>query len=270
MTVLVSEGFREATADKPVEGLVACLDSINDLACFRAYKKKTWARLNINPGSQILDVGCGLGYDAIGMAGGHPEANVTGVDVSDALVRIARQRANALPNIEFATANGALLPFADHVFDAARIDRTLQHAERPDHIVREMSRVTNGGGVVLAAEPDWGTFILTNGDEETSELLAREWAKSIRNASIGRELPALFAACRLQKITVAAHALVLTDYQSAKAVYDLAALVARCVSRGLIPASLARDWEARARTATEAGAFFSHLSIIEVSGLVHG
>lgn len=266
--VLVSESFREASAVKPMGDLVACLDSINGLACFQRYKEATWEHLNIGAGSRILDVGCGVGYDVIGMAGRFPDAVITGVDVSSAMVSLARQRANARPNIHLAAANGAVLPFPDRTFDGTRIDRSLQHAERPDQIIGEMTRVTRRGGVVLAAEPDWGTFILYNGDRETSDRLAREWANSIRNPAIGRSLQRLFVASGMAKPSVTAHPLLLTDSSSADAVYDLDRLLSSCVSRTVISAVAASEWKARSERATEEGCFFSYLCIVEVSGNV--
>lgn len=266
--VLVSESFREASAIKPVSDLAACLDSINGLACFQRYKEATWEHLNIGSGSRILDVGCGVGYDLIGIAERCPDAVVTGVDVSSAMVELARQRVNPFPNIHLAAANGAVLPFADQTFDGARIDRSLQHAERPDQIIDEMTRVTRSGGVVLAAEPDWGTFILYNGDRETSDRLAREWANSIRNPAIGRTLQSLFVASGMAKPRVRAHPLLLTDSSSADAVYDLDRLLSHCVARNVISAVAAREWRARSERAAEEGCFFSYLCVVEVSGNV--
>jgi ubiquinone/menaquinone biosynthesis C-methylase UbiE len=266
--VLVSEAFREAGVVKPIGELVACLDSINDLGCFQTYKEKTWESLNIKAGSRVLDVGCGVGYDVIGMAKRHPAAAIVGVDLSSALLEIARLRADTLANVVFSVANGTMLPFANGVFDAVRIDRSLQHAERPDQIIGEMTRVTRNLGIVLAAEPDWGTFVLYNGDTETSELLVRAWRKTFRNAFIGRALQRLFIACGLRPVTVRAHPLVLTDYRSANAVYDLERLLTRCVTETIIPAAVAQEWKARAQEASHAGTFFSYLCIVEVTGIV--
>lgn len=266
--VLVSEAFREASNTKPIDELVACLDSINDLGCFQTYKEKTWERLNIKAGSRVLDVGCGVGYDVIGMAKRHSTAAIIGADLSGAFLEIARQRADTLANVAFAAANGTLLPFANSAFDAVRIDRSLQHVERPDQIIAEMARVTRNLGIVLAAEPDWGTFVLYNGTIETTDLLVRAWRKTFRNAFIGRELQRLFVAGGLREVSVRAHPLVLTDYRSANAVYDLERLLARCVAEIIIPAAVAQDWTARAQAASDAGTFFSYLGIVEVTGVV--
>lgn len=266
--VLVSEAFKEARRAKPIGELVACLDSINGLACFQSYKEETWQHLAIKASSRILDVGCGVGYDVIGMAKRHEAAAITGVDLSPALLDIARQRAGTLANVTFAAANGTQLPFADGVFDAARIDRSLQHVERPDQIVGEMTRVTRDRGTVLAAEPDWGTFVLHNGDTETSDLLVRAWLKTFRNALIGRMLQGLFVKSGLREVSVRAYPLVLTDYPAANAVYDLERLLSHCVAETIIPAAMAQDWKIQAKAASDAGTFFSSLCIVEVTGIV--
>lgn len=266
--VLVSEAFREARRNKPIGDLVACLDSLNDLPCFQSYKRMTWERLAIKAGARVLDVGCGVGYDVIGMAKCQPAAVVTGVDLSKALLDIARQRAAPLANTAFVAANGTMLPFKTGTFDAVRIDRSLQHAERPGEITGEMARVGRDRAIVLAAEPDWGTFILHNGDIDTSDLLVRAWQKTFRNAYIGRELQGLFAAAGLQQISVRSHPLLLTDLRAASAVYDLERLLSYCVSEAIVSAAAAQSWQRRAQASSEAGTFFSYLSIIEVTGIV--
>ncbi len=73
---------------------------------------------NLLPGDRVLDVGCGCGATALALAhvvgvGGH----VTGVDVSEPMLAVARQRAKNLSNTSFALADAATYKFAPAAAD---------------------------------------------------------------------------------------------------------------------------------------------------------
>lgn len=73
------------------------------------------ARADLQPGQRVLDIGCGSGAaslaaaDAVG-TGGH----VLGVDVSAPLLDLARQRAAALPHVDFHHGDAADLQLDHH------------------------------------------------------------------------------------------------------------------------------------------------------------
>ena len=169
-------GFRDADGGMLRE-LTRCLDFLNDLPFFKAYKAATWAALDIGAGDSILDVACGAGFDLIEMARRHPSAAFCGTDRSGGLLAIAKTRAVAagLGDARFVRGEAARLPFKAGAFDGVRIDRALQHIEDPEEAVAEMVRVTRPGGRIVAAEPDWGAYILFNGDRDASEKLAARW-----------------------------------------------------------------------------------------------
>ncbi len=52
---------------------------------------------------RIVDIGCGAGATAIAVADMHPQARIVGIDLSPALVAIARERAGHRTNIAFVT-----------------------------------------------------------------------------------------------------------------------------------------------------------------------
>ncbi|MGB3796086.1 MAG: class I SAM-dependent methyltransferase [Alteraurantiacibacter sp.] len=56
---------------------------------------------------KVLDIGCGAGELTLAMARGRPETAVTGVDVSQDLIAVAKERGSNLGNIEFITADAA-------------------------------------------------------------------------------------------------------------------------------------------------------------------
>ncbi|NCP23520.1 MAG: class I SAM-dependent methyltransferase [Erythrobacter sp.] len=57
--------------------------------------------------SSALDIGCGAGEVAIALAARHPEAAITGLDISQELLSVARERGSVLGNLAFREGDAA-------------------------------------------------------------------------------------------------------------------------------------------------------------------
>lgn len=182
-------GFRDVDR-VAVGGCIRCLDGIGRLPAGRAYKERSRSLLNLGPGDPVLDVACGLGDDVAALQA--EGALAVGVDRSRSLIAAAQARHGSSGSL-FAVAEAGALPLASGSFAAVRIDRALQHIDAPARVVQEMARVTRPGGVVLAAEPDWGTFLLAGPAGPVREGIEDHWRRSFRHPWIGRELPQLLA-----------------------------------------------------------------------------
>jgi ubiquinone/menaquinone biosynthesis C-methylase UbiE len=102
---------------------------------------------SIAAGQRVLDVGCGPGAltaELVGRLG--PEA-VSAVDPSEPFVEAARER---YPGVGVQRAAAEELPFEAGVFDAALAQLVVHFMADPVAGLREMARVTSGGGVVAA------------------------------------------------------------------------------------------------------------------------
>lgn len=180
-------GFRDVDATAP-DKILHCLQTLSTIEAVRAYKARALDFLDLRFGATALDVACGLGGDVEGMRG--RGALAFGADLSRSLLAPAGVKH---PACRFVQADASRLPFADGTFDAVRVDRSLQHIDGPGRVVREMARVARKGGVVLCAEPDWGTFLLGGTHSAITERIQRDWIASFRNPWIGRELSTLLA-----------------------------------------------------------------------------
>jgi 2-polyprenyl-3-methyl-5-hydroxy-6-metoxy-1,4-benzoquinol methylase len=90
----------------------------------------------------ILDVGTGTGRAALLMA--RAGARVTGVDASEEMLAIARQRAAAEgAAIQFRTGDAHALDFADRSFDVVISLRVIMHTPRWADCVAELCRVAD-------------------------------------------------------------------------------------------------------------------------------
>ncbi|MFM6924001.1 MAG: class I SAM-dependent methyltransferase, partial [Ferruginibacter sp.] len=108
------------------------------------------ARLDITPGMQVLDLGCGDGTTAI------PEAKlgalVTGVDIAANLVAAGTKRAQdaRLGNCQFQEGDAMdLSGLQDASFDVVVSIFGAMFAPRPLDVAKEMVRVTKPGGRII-------------------------------------------------------------------------------------------------------------------------
>jgi 2-polyprenyl-6-hydroxyphenyl methylase / 3-demethylubiquinone-9 3-methyltransferase len=93
---------------------------------------------------RILDIGCGAGFLANELAlQGH---TVTGLDASEPTLQVAR-RHDSTGSVEYCLGDACRMEFGDAVFDAVCAMDFLEHVEKPDIIVREVSRVLKPGGL---------------------------------------------------------------------------------------------------------------------------
>jgi len=95
-------------------------------------------------GQTLLDVGCGTGHWSAFFA--EMGYQVTGVDVSPAMIEVARA---AMPECTFQVADAHQLPFGDDTFDVVASMATLEFLSDPAAAVREMVRCARKGGHLL-------------------------------------------------------------------------------------------------------------------------
>ena len=120
-------------------------------------------RLQVRPGSRVLDLGCGAGRHAY--AAYRAGAQVVALDRSpgelvEVSVMLAAMRlAGEVPDGARAAAlrgDAYALPFADASFDCVIAAEVLEHLPDDDRAMRELFRVLRPGGTVAVTVPRWG------------------------------------------------------------------------------------------------------------------
>lgn len=99
----------------------------------------------IGAGGSVLDIGCGSGIFCEMAA--RRGAKVSGIDAAEALIAIAKER---VPDGDFRVGEMEVLPYADRTFDVVTGFSSFQFAAEPATAVREASRTSRTGAVVLA------------------------------------------------------------------------------------------------------------------------
>jgi SAM-dependent methyltransferase len=104
----------------------------------------------------ILDVGCGTGEISSRLAEVFPRARVTGVDLLEPHLALARQRYTTLADrLTFQQADAFELPFAARSFDLVVCRHLLQAVPTPEKILTEMVRVAKPGAVLHLIPEDY-------------------------------------------------------------------------------------------------------------------
>lgn len=104
---------------------------------------------------QILDVASGTGDLALRMAHAMPQASITGIDLSEEMLRIGRQKvenAALTRRISLMKADCLALPFPDASFDAVTVAYGVRNFEHLDQGYAEMARVLRPGGILCVIE----------------------------------------------------------------------------------------------------------------------
>ena len=103
----------------------------------------------VTRGTRMLDDGCGTGI--LSVLATLRGAEVTAIDGSEAMLEVARQR---LPSCDVRLADLEALPFESSSFDAVVAVHSLFFARNVDAAMREVARVLERGGRVVAT--CWG------------------------------------------------------------------------------------------------------------------
>jgi SAM-dependent methyltransferase len=104
----------------------------------------------------ILDVGCGTGEISSRLAALFPKARVTGVDLIEPHLELARTRyASVGDRLRFQPADAFELPFADRSFDLVVCRHMLQAVPHAERVIAEMVRVARPGAVLHLLVEDY-------------------------------------------------------------------------------------------------------------------
>jgi len=146
--------------------------------------------LDIKPGNDVLDVGCGIGLQALEMATlAAPTGKVVGTDISTVMIDIAKGRtANAGLPLEFLTADASSQPFPDQSFDRIRTERVLMYVPDTEQTIKEFKRLLKPGGRLVIFDFDWDAIVIAHHDKALTRKIIRYASDSFPNGRIGSDL----------------------------------------------------------------------------------
>jgi ubiquinone/menaquinone biosynthesis C-methylase UbiE len=119
---------------------------------------------------KILDVGCGTGRLLRYVSNVWTDSRLTGVDVSEAMIKVASEFA---PEHDFYVSPAEKLPLQDNAFDIVLSSLTLHHWNDANQGVKEIARVLRPGGLFCLADhlgPKWAVRFFGPGAKTNREL----------------------------------------------------------------------------------------------------
>ena len=234
-------------------------------------KQRSYELLQLEPGQQVLDVGCGPGTDTLVLAElVGPQGRVVGVDHDAAMLAEADARArqaDLTPRVLHHQADATALPWSADHFDASRSERLFQHLREPAAALREMVRVTKPGGRIVVLDTDWGTLSMDTSERELEGRWNRYYAERyLHNGFSGATLYRLFKQQGLADVVVELRPVALTRWPAARHGSNWEVRAQAVVADGVMTEGDVHRLEQSFEAADAAGVFFASISLMVVSG----
>ena len=121
-------------------------NNLMSLSTQRYIKYKSIKNLNIKPHDKIIDLCCGTGDLSIIIKQIEPQADVTGIDFSDKMLEVAKQKSQ---NIQYLQGDVTALPYPDNTFDCTVMGFGLRNIQNAEKAVEEAYRILKPGGYFM-------------------------------------------------------------------------------------------------------------------------
>lgn len=112
---------------------------------------------------EVLDVGCGDGRQAL-LVKDMGAKHLTGIDISEKMIKLAKEKAKNVDAVEFLVANGSDMPLKDESVDIVFSNFVIHYFSDSQRVFAEIARVLKKEGYFI------GTFNITDVDEGFNHL----------------------------------------------------------------------------------------------------
>jgi arsenite methyltransferase len=110
--------------------------------------------MDLKPGERVLDLGCGAGWAtrllarmvAANAGTGRKDGLVVGIDISDEMIRRARDNSREFRNVEYLVGSAEQIPWKSDFFDKVLSVESFYYYPDQDRALQELRRVIAPGG----------------------------------------------------------------------------------------------------------------------------
>lgn len=154
-----------------------------------AQRWETLKALDLKQGERALDIGAGMGLLAYDMAATVGlEGRVSGIDISDDMLALARRRCADQPWADFENADATALPYEDESFDAAVSTQVYEYVPDIPAALAELHRVLRPGGRAVIVDTDYGSLVMYTEHPERMARVLAAWDKHFVYGDLPRSL----------------------------------------------------------------------------------
>jgi len=159
--------------------------------CSQSTVDKILEDLNLCPDDQILDLGCGDGWLCRALSALCPDGAIVGLDISDNVVRHAREQSVGSDNILYAPGVAEEIPWAEEYFSRVISVESAYYWFSPENVLREIFRVVKPGGKIILLLSLYGTNARASHLPDGLETLLQfksthEWVEILTNSGFSQ------------------------------------------------------------------------------------
>lgn len=137
-----------------ISGQYDGLNRVISLGSDVKWRKKVIKLVSDSRPQRVLDIATGTGDLALQFAEAIPQAKITGLDLSEGMLAVARKKAGkqSLERVEFIKGDSEALPFEDNTYDAITVSFGIRNFEHLEAGLKEIYRVLQPGGLFVVLE----------------------------------------------------------------------------------------------------------------------
>ena len=225
-------------------------------------REQIFQLLDVTPGMQALDIGCGPGLTSLALAlAVGDQGRVDAIDIAPPMLQLAARRCEDAKQVAFRQADVLHMPFADGAFDVALATQVYEYVADLDAAFLELARVMKSGAQVLLVDTDWESCVWACRDEARMRRVMQGWSQHIPHPQLPRSLVQRLQAAGFVQVQVNTIPLINLSFSPHTFSGGMMGFIASFV--GGLPdygPQLVSDWQADVSSMEEAGGYFFSLN----------
>ncbi|MFX0010048.1 MAG: methyltransferase [Candidatus Hermodarchaeota archaeon] len=269
MSKIASKSWEDASEEQ--EWRTKYLTQLGMLKLRQEFMDEQFSLLDFNSINHVLEIGCGLGNDAVLLIKHlKPGSTYLGVDIDSSLVEKANElfkKENVIHIARAETRDALSMPIIPNSTDLMLIHRVLEHLKDPLLVTKRVFELLKPGGQFLCIEPDWATISLNHPDVELNLRMLNVLATDVFNwGSAGTKLREWFVNSGFLINHIKTFSTPFLDFNFANFTFGLHRLEKFAVELGKISQEEATRWMRGLEETAKNDFFFGSLTMVILIG----